>query len=238
MRQWAESRPYRVPLKQTFSNTCSYLFIADAIRSGQRLSSWLPQSRLGEALCAVWCGYWWSQGEIREPWRPRTDPHSLPARRSWKIKTMSAKDTADPSPGQKRVPTLELSSLSRHRTTGVCMCSVTWAYLWSLLKLREDRQLFLQTTTRPINNFSGRSGPTPDSAGMAVLLGTLEPVFSVERHGSSTTAIPGWLLNQVLLYCSYRPRSRVVAQSSSRWVLAGALALPQASCWPWRSWLT
>lgn len=76
--------------------------------------------------------------------------------------------------------------------------------------MREDGQLFLQTTTRPINKFSGRLGPTPDSAGLAVLLGPLEPVFSVEGHGGGTTAIPGWPLSQMLpTYCSYRPRSRV-----------------------------
>lgn len=99
-------------------------------------------------------------------------------------------------------------------------------------KGREDRQLFLQTTTRPINRFSGRSGPTPDSAGPAVLLGTLVPIISVEDPGSSTPTMPRRPLSQVLpVYTLTDPGAEwLLKVPSDGWVLAGALAPPQIAC--------
>lgn len=98
--------------------------------------------------------------------------------------------------------------------------------------MREDRQLFLQTTTTPINKFSGRLGPTPDSAGLAVLLGSPEPIFGRGSGDSGVTTIPDGPMSQ-LLPISHSHRSRVVVQSSNtevRCAQAGALASPQASC--------
>ena len=53
--------------------------------------------------------------------------------------------------------------------------------------MREDRQLFLQTTTRPINKFSGGAGPAADSAGLVVLSATPEPLFIRGNSGGSVT---------------------------------------------------